>query len=104
MRRFGTTRGPLLALVCRYDALAYAVTVHKLQGLTLDWLVIHCAHIRRFGQFYTALSRVRSLDRVRVEGFVRTQAIKADPRALAFYADDLRQAAAAAGGGVGEAV
>ncbi len=86
--------------------LAYAVTVHnlKLQDLTLDWLVVHCSHIRRFGQFCTALSRVRSLDRVRVEGFVRTQAIKADPRALAFYADDLRQAAAAAGGGVGEAV
>ena len=76
--------------------LAYAVTVHKLQGLTLDWLVIHCAHIRRFGQFYTALSRVRSVDRVRVEGFVRTQAVKADPRALTFYAE-LRQAAAAGG-------
>ena len=85
--------------------LAYAVTVHnlKLQDLTLDWLVVHCSHIRRFGQFCTALSHVCSLDPVREKGFVRTQAVKADPRALAFYADDLRQAAAA-GGGVGEAV
>jgi hypothetical protein len=62
------------------------------------------ANIRRFGQFCTALSHVRSLDPVREKGFVRTQAVKADPRALAIYADDLRQAstqAPAAGGGVG---
>jgi hypothetical protein len=45
MRRFGTTRGPLLALVCRYDALAYAVTVHKLQ------VSVECTTLRADGDY-----------------------------------------------------
>jgi len=47
--------------------LAYAVTVHKSQGLTLDMAAVdlRCDAFAH-GQLYTALSRVRSPERIKV--------------------------------------
>lgn len=65
--------------------LAYAMTAHRLQGLALDWLAIYCEELTMPGQVYAALSRVRSLNRVRVEGYIRGRHDQVDQRALAFY-------------------
>ena len=74
--------------------LAYAVTVHKLQGLTVPWLVIDATNIRGIGQLYTALSRVPALCRVKIIGLVSQKMnIRADPRAVEFH-EDLRRKAA----------
>ena len=42
--------------------LAWAVTIHKAQGLSFDRVVVDAADAFAFGQVYVALSRCRSLD------------------------------------------
>jgi len=49
--------------------LAWAITIHKSQGLTLDDAIILCDHIYCCGQFYTALSRVRSPENIHLVSF-----------------------------------
>ncbi len=48
---------------CQYPLqAAWAVTIHKAQGLTFDRVVIDAADAFAFGQVYVALSRCRTLD------------------------------------------
>jgi ATP-dependent DNA helicase PIF1 len=65
--------------------LAYAVTIHKCQGATLDSALIDIGPSTfERGQAYVALSRVKSLDSLYIYDFNPT-AIKAHPRVVEYY-------------------
>ena len=65
--------------------LAYAVTIHKSQGATLDSALVDIGSgVFEYGQAYVALSRVRSLEALYVYDF-DPMAFKAHPKVKAFY-------------------
>jgi ATP-dependent DNA helicase PIF1 len=65
--------------------LAWAGTIHKIQGATLDSALVDIGSgIFEYGQAYVALSRVRSLDALYVYDFEPT-AFKAHPKVKEFY-------------------
>ena len=64
--------------------LAWAMTVHKAQGKTLDAVEVHCGKQFAPGQLYVAFSRVRSSSRFRVVGFDRKHVIPPSRKVLHF--------------------
>ena len=64
--------------------LAYACTVHKIQGMTLDKVFIDFDRFFEINQAYVALSRVRKLSGLYVKNF-NTNVFKFSPEVLAFY-------------------
>lgn len=64
--------------------LAYAVTVHKSQGLTLDSAMINLRGVFEYGQAYVALSRVRDINSLFLKNATKAT-FKAHPKALEFY-------------------
>lgn len=58
--------------------LAWAMTVHKSQGMTLDSAIIDLTNAFAFGQGYVALSRVRSFSGLKIIGLNR-RALEVDP-------------------------
>lgn len=64
--------------------LAWAITIHKSQGLTFDKAVIDAGNSFAAGQVYVALSRCRSLDGVTLLSKIQAQSIKSDERIIAF--------------------
>ena len=65
--------------------LAWAITVHKAQGLTLNKGLIDLSKCRSFGQVYTALSRFRSLEDVEIKNGIHPGLVWAHPMALNYY-------------------
>ncbi|GBM63466.1 hypothetical protein AVEN_260900-1 [Araneus ventricosus] len=63
LRNYGTIERTQLPLT-----LCWACTVHKMQGYTMDYAVVYLGSaLFSKGQSYVALSRVRSLDGLRIE-------------------------------------
>ena len=63
--------------------IAYALTIHACQGSTLDYVSIDLRETFEYGQAYTALSRVRTLDGLFLKKF-DFDLIQAHPEALKF--------------------
>ncbi|MFP4537799.1 MAG: ATP-dependent RecD-like DNA helicase [Dichotomicrobium sp.] len=61
--------------------LAWAITVHKSQGMSLDAAAVDLSHAFDYGQGYVALSRVRALDGLHLVGW-NERALRVHPQAL----------------------
>ena len=76
--------------------LAWAITIHKSQGQTLDNLVVDLAGgVFASGQAYVALSRCTSMDGLVLKQELRPKDLKTDRRALRFMRAATAHAAAA---------
>lgn len=71
--------------------LAWAITIHKSQGLTFDRVVIDAGHAFAAGQVYVALSRCTSLDGIVLFSRITADSIRTDEGAIAFSRKELKQ-------------
>ncbi len=65
--------------------LAWAVTIHKSQGLTFDKVIIDAGRSFTSGQVYVALSRCRTLEGVVLKSRITQQAIQTNEQVALFH-------------------
>lgn len=63
---------------------AFAISAHKVQGVTIDYAEVDLANIFEFGQAYVALSRCRKLEGLSIL-HLNKECFKAHPRVIEFY-------------------
>lgn len=71
--------------------LAWAVTIHKSQGLTFEKAIIDAGSSFAPGQVYVALSRLTSLDGLILRSTINPGSIMTDEQVLAFSAGELEE-------------
>lgn len=59
--------------------LAWAVTIHKSQGLTFDNVIVDAGKAFTYGQVYVALSRCRTLEGIVLTSKITPEIVKIDP-------------------------
>lgn len=64
--------------------LAYGITIHKSQGMSLDKLVVDCSRIFEKGQAYVALSRIKTLNGLYLRNFNPAK-VMVDNTVVEFY-------------------
>ncbi len=64
--------------------LAWAITIHKSQGLTFDKAIIDAGYSFAAGQVYVALSRCRTIDGVLLLSKIHPDSIQSDERIISF--------------------
>ena len=64
--------------------IAWAITIHKSQGLTFDKVIIDAGAAFAFGQVYVALSRCRTLEGISLDSPIRPSAIYSDTHVAQF--------------------
>ena len=64
--------------------LAWAVTIHKSQGLTFDHAIIDAGKSFIAGQVYVALSRVRTLNGLILRSKISTESLRSNPEVINF--------------------
>lgn len=71
--------------------IAWAITIHKSQGLTFDKVIIDAGAAFAFGQVYVALSRCRSLEGISLESPISPTSIYSDRHVAEFNSSMPRQ-------------
>jgi len=85
----------VLAVRIQYPLkLAYGITIHKSQGMTLDKLVVDCKRIFERGQVYVAMSRVKTLEGLYLKSF-DSEKVLCDEKVARFY-ENLKESPEAA--------
>jgi ATP-dependent DNA helicase PIF1 len=80
--------GAFLASRCQMPLiLAWAVTIHKSQGQTIQRLRVDLQDVFESGQVYVALSRATGVDNLQVIG-LNPDSVKTDTESLTFYVDN----------------
>jgi ATP-dependent DNA helicase PIF1 len=64
--------------------LSWAITIHKSQGMSLDYLKVDCSRSFEAGQAYVALSRARSIEGLQILSF-DARKCWCDPKVVEFY-------------------
>jgi len=64
---------------------AWALTIHKCQGMTLEKCVLDLGRCFGYGMAYVALSRCKSLEGLEISGWKGGKEIQADPVVAEFY-------------------
>mmetsp|Transcript_50685 Transcript_50685/g.115195 ORF Transcript_50685/g.115195 Transcript_50685/m.115195 type:complete len:112 (-) Transcript_50685:93-428(-) len=66
---------------------AWAISVHKSQGMTLERVDAALGTVFEYGQAYVALSRAKTLEGLRLlgENIDLKRVVKANPKCVAFY-------------------
>ena len=83
--RCGTNQRPYLASRIQIPLiLAWALSIHKSQGMTLNYIEVSSKDLFEPGQLYVGLSRATSLEGLVLNGNSRKQ-LHTDPEVLSFY-------------------
>ena len=88
----GKQKGSITQIPLR---LAWAITIHKSQGMSMDAAVMDLREVFEYGQGYVALSRVRTLDGLHILGWNR-RVFEVHPRILAQDTSFVQQSESAA--------
>lgn len=76
----------IVAEVCQLPLkVAYAITIHKAQGVSLDCVELDLSNVFEYNQAYVALSRVKNINSLSITREINYDKIQAHPSALEFY-------------------